>query len=203
VAPAHTSRRVEFRQRVRLPAEASQQRAEPSVRRQAIRSDLRGLAVRPENASNDLTWRRRRSELESAAAHAPASLWQWFTWQFLSVCIGYAMPKSDHLSDFELYVMLAVAALDDNAYGVTIADRIGDRTGREISIGAVYSTLGRLADKGLVSFSMSEAENVRGGRARKLVALTPAGVRATRQATDSLARMLDGVTVRPAPSGRR
>jgi PadR family transcriptional regulator PadR len=113
------------------------------------------------------------------------------------------MPKSDHLSDFELYVMLAVAALDDNAYGVTIASRIGDRTGREISIGAVYATLARLADKGLVSFSFSEAEAVRGGRARKLVALTPAGVRATRRATESLARMLDGVSLRPATGGRR
>ena len=62
------------------------------------------------------------------------------------------MPKSDHLSDFELYVMLAVAALGANAYGVTIATRIGERTGRDVSIGAVYATLGRLADKGFVSF---------------------------------------------------
>jgi DNA-binding PadR family transcriptional regulator len=108
------------------------------------------------------------------------------------------MPKSDHLSDFELYVMLAVAALGDEAYGVTILTRIEDRTGRDVSIGAVYATLGRLADKGFVSFAYSDPEPVRGGRSRKLVTLTPAGARALRATTDSINRMLDGVTLRPA-----
>src|SRR5215468_1531020 len=102
------------------------------------------------------------------------------------------MPKSDHLSDFELFVMLAVAAVGDNAYGVTIADHIERRAGREVSIGAVYATLGRLADKGYVISSVSVPEPVRGGRARKLIALTPAGVRALRRTTDALTRMLDG-----------
>lgn len=108
------------------------------------------------------------------------------------------MPKSAHLSDFELYVMLAVAALGDNAYGVTIATRIGERTSRDVSIGAVYATLGRLSDKGFVRFHFSEPEPTPGGRSRKLVALTPAGARALRETTDSLTRMLDGVPLRPA-----
>ncbi|HKN65508.1 MAG TPA: PadR family transcriptional regulator [Gemmatimonadaceae bacterium] len=108
------------------------------------------------------------------------------------------MPKSDHLSDFELYVMLAVAALGSNAYGVTIATRISDRTGRDVSIGAVYATLGRLGDKGFVSFKLSEPVPVRGGRTRKLVSLTPAGARALARTTDALRNMLDGVQLRPA-----
>ena len=107
------------------------------------------------------------------------------------------MPRSEHLSDFELYVMLAVAALDDGAYGVSIATRINDRTGRDVSIGAVYATLGRLADKGFVSFRVSDPEPVRGGRARKLVSLTVAGMRALRRTTDELARMLEGTPLRP------
>jgi DNA-binding PadR family transcriptional regulator len=112
------------------------------------------------------------------------------------------MPRSDHLSDFELYVMLAVAALGGGAYGVTIATRITERTGRDVSIGAVYATLGRLADKGFVTFHYSEPEPTPGGRARKLVALTPAGARALRQTTDSLSRMLEGVQLRPAGNRR-
>jgi DNA-binding PadR family transcriptional regulator len=92
--------------------------------------------------------------------------------------------------------MLAVAALDDDAYGVSIATRIDDRTGRDVSIGAVYATLGRLADKGFVSFRVSDPEPVRGGRARKLVALTPAGMRALRRTADELARMLEGTPLR-------
>ena len=113
------------------------------------------------------------------------------------------MPKSDHLSDFELYVMLAIAALDGDAYGVTITTRISERTGRDVSIGAVYATLGRLSDKGFVTFTLSEPEPVRGGRSRKLVALSPAGARALKQTTESLARMLDGVPLRPAIGHRR
>jgi PadR family transcriptional regulator PadR len=113
------------------------------------------------------------------------------------------MPKSDQVSDFELYVMLAVAALGADAYGVTIATRIAERTGRDISIGAVYATLGRLSDKGFVSFSFSDPEPVRGGRARKLVALTPAGTRALQRTTASLTKMLEGVTLRPATGERR
>ena len=112
------------------------------------------------------------------------------------------MPKGDHLSEFELYVMLAVAALGDEAYGVSIATQINRRTQRDVALGGVYATLGRLADKGFVTFSLSEPEPVRGGRSRKLVTLTAAGWRALRATTDSLARMLDGVALRPAGARR-
>src|SRR4051812_19788732 len=98
------------------------------------------------------------------------------------------MPRSNHLSDFELYVMLAIAALDGEAYGVSIATRISERTDRDVSIGAVYATLGRLSDKGFVNFSFSDPEPIRGGRARKLVALTPAGTRALQTTTSSINR---------------
>jgi PadR family transcriptional regulator, regulatory protein PadR len=113
------------------------------------------------------------------------------------------MPKRSLLSDFELYVMLAVAALGDDAYGVTISDRIAQRAGREPSIGAVYATLGRLSDKGYVTFARSDPEPVRGGRARKMVSLSPAGWRALRTTTESLNRMLEGVSLRPAIGTRR
>jgi PadR family transcriptional regulator PadR len=113
------------------------------------------------------------------------------------------MPKSDHLSDFELYTMLAVAALGDGAYGVTIATRIGERLRRDVSIGAVYATLGRLSEKGYVSFTFSDPEPIRGGRSRKLVSLTVAGSRALRHTTESLRRMLDGVALRPVTGARR
>ena len=62
------------------------------------------------------------------------------------------MPKGEFLGEFEIYVMLAVSRLGDDAYGVTIRGAIEARTGRDVAIGAVYATLGRLADKGLVRF---------------------------------------------------
>jgi len=57
-------------------------------------------------------------------------------------------------------------------------------------------------DKGFVAFTLSEPAPIRGGRSRKLVSLTAPGCRALRETTESLTRMLDGVTLRPAP-GRR
>jgi DNA-binding PadR family transcriptional regulator len=106
------------------------------------------------------------------------------------------------LPAFELYVLLAVARLGkDRAYGVTIRQDIEERTRRSVSIGAVYASLGRLADKGLVTFTISDPEPIRGGRSRKLVALTPAGRRSLRDSTATWARMLDGLV--PASSERR
>ena len=78
------------------------------------------------------------------------------------------MAKGDFLGEFEIYVMLALAHLGAEAYGVTIRQEITRRTGREIAIGAVYATLSRLEDKGLVRHALSDPLPVQGGRARKL-----------------------------------
>jgi DNA-binding PadR family transcriptional regulator len=114
------------------------------------------------------------------------------------------MPKGDHLAAFEVYVMLAIAHLGDNAaYGVTIRQEIETRMGRPVSIGAVYATLGRLHDKGFVSFAFSDPDPVRGGRSRKLVSLSKAGRRAVVNSVTSFARMAEGLAFVPAPGGRR
>ena len=103
------------------------------------------------------------------------------------------MPKGDFVGEFELYVMLAVAHQGPEAYGVTIRREIEARTGRTIAIGAVYATLARLEDKGLVEFRISDPEPVQGGRAKKYYSLTRAGARALRYSTAMLARMIDGL----------
>lgn len=103
------------------------------------------------------------------------------------------MPKGQFLAEFELYLMLAVARLCDNAYGVTIRQEIEERTGRPVSIGAVYATLGRLGDKGLVDFRESDPLPVQGGRSRKYFSLTTAGMTALRHSTTMLERMMEGL----------
>jgi DNA-binding PadR family transcriptional regulator len=114
------------------------------------------------------------------------------------------MPKGSHLAEFEMYVMLAIARLgEDEAYGVTIRQEIESRTARSVAIGAVYATLGRLHDKGFVAFSYSDPDPVRGGRSRKLVALSRAGRRALDHTVASLARMTDGLVLGPATGDRR
>ena len=86
------------------------------------------------------------------------------------------------LGSLELVILLAVARLGDDAYGLAIRNDVSQRTGHDYSVGAIYTTLERLADKGLVSTRMSEPLPVRGGRARRHFKVTGAGNRALRQA---------------------
>jgi DNA-binding PadR family transcriptional regulator len=100
------------------------------------------------------------------------------------------MAKGDFLGEFELYVLLALSQLHTPPYGNAIRREIEARTGREIAVGAVYATLARLSDKGLVRFTLSAPEPIPGGRARKCFRLTAAGDRALRHSTKMLVRMM-------------
>ena len=102
------------------------------------------------------------------------------------------MPKGDFLGEFEIYVMLALAHLGPDAYGVSIRQEIERRTGREVAIGAVYATLSRLEDKGLVRYDLSAPLPVPGGRARKHFVLTADGGRSLAHSAAMLTRMLHG-----------
>lgn len=98
------------------------------------------------------------------------------------------------LGEFEQLVLLAIVHLGDDVYGVPIADEIERRTGRPVSAAAVYVTLRRLEQKGLLSSTMSEPTRERGGKARRCVRLTNAALdtlRASRQVLDSMWQGLD------------
>jgi DNA-binding PadR family transcriptional regulator len=98
------------------------------------------------------------------------------------------------LGEFEQLVLLAIVHLGDGVYGVPIADEILRRTGRTVSPAAVYVTLRRLEQKGLLSSTMGDPTPERGGKARRCVAVTRAGresLRATRQALDNMWKGLD------------
>ena len=99
----------------------------------------------------------------------------------------------DYLGEFEQLILLALARLGDDAYGVTIRQTMIERTGRTPSFGAIYSTLRRLEQKGLVRSTLGEPQAVRGGRARKYVTLTPRGKAALRDAHAAVVRMAEGV----------
>lgn len=109
------------------------------------------------------------------------------------------MARGAFLGEFEQVVLLAVARLGDEGYGVTVLREIERRTGRSPAIGAVYATLDRLEAKGCVSSYDGEASPVRGGRARRHYRLAPAGIEALRTARRQLDRMWDGVDLRRSP----
>jgi DNA-binding PadR family transcriptional regulator len=100
------------------------------------------------------------------------------------------------LGEFEQLVLLAIVHLGatGDVYGVPIADEIERRTGRTVSAPAVYVTLRRLEQKGLLSSTMSAPTPERGGKARRCVRVTRAGLaslKSTRQLLDSMWKGLD------------
>jgi DNA-binding PadR family transcriptional regulator len=99
------------------------------------------------------------------------------------------MIKPD-LGELELFSLLAIQHLGGEALGLAIRDEIQRRTGRRVSVGSGYATLARLADKGLIRFTVLPAEPRQGGRSRRSAELTPAGVLAIREAVSSLRKML-------------
>jgi DNA-binding PadR family transcriptional regulator len=100
-----------------------------------------------------------------------------------------------YLGEFEQLILLALARLGEDAYGVTIRTTLVERTKRKPSFGAIYSTLRRMEEKGLVRSFQGEPEAVRGGRAKKHVALTAKGRAALREAHAAVVRMAEGVSL--------
>jgi DNA-binding PadR family transcriptional regulator len=103
-------------------------------------------------------------------------------------------PSFNALGEFEQSLLLAVAHLGDDAYGVTIRQEIEARTGRTVAVGAVYTSLRRLELKGYVKSAMGDPTPERGGRSKRHFVLKPAGAAALRESRERLARMWDGLT---------
>jgi DNA-binding PadR family transcriptional regulator len=82
---------------------------------------------------------------------------------------------SGHIGVFELLVLLAVSAHGDDAYGVTIRRAVAAARGRDVSSGAVSTTLERLEARGLVASRTGDASEARRGRPRRYFRLTRAG----------------------------
>jgi PadR family transcriptional regulator PadR len=99
------------------------------------------------------------------------------------------MNGNDRLGRFEEIVLLALVRLRENAYGVTIRREIAERTGRDVSFGAVYTTLERLERKGYVSSRMGEPTAERGGRAKRYFRIEAPGRRALNSSRETIARM--------------
>ena len=104
--------------------------------------------------------------------------------------------KDAHLGEFEQLVLLAIVRLGDDAYGATIHRAIEDGTGRQVAIGAIYTTLERLHAKGYVRASVGAPTAERGGRRRKLYALSPAGRAALGRAYAGWSNMTRGLKAR-------
>ena len=99
-----------------------------------------------------------------------------------------------YLGEFEQLILFSVVKLGDDAYGGTIREAIEQRTGRVVSSGAINTTLGRLAERKLVTWRLGEPTPGLAGRPRKYYAITPAGARTLKSTLDTIRAMSGGLT---------
>jgi PadR family transcriptional regulator, regulatory protein PadR len=83
--------------------------------------------------------------------------------------------KEQSIGEFEELVLLMVAALHDEAYGVAILENLEEKQGKKVNISAVHVTLKRLEDKGFVISRYGGITNDRGGRRKKFYVITALG----------------------------
>ena len=103
------------------------------------------------------------------------------------------MNPRDCLGSFEQLVLYAILRLGSDAYGVPIHQEIQTCSGRQYSLGAVYTTLQRLEDKGYVSSWTGECTPQRGGRAKKYFRVEAAGSAALRASLGTCIRIGEAV----------
>ena len=89
-----------------------------------------------------------------------------------------------HLGEFEEIVMLTVAILHDEAYGIAIIEEMEKRLGRKVSIGALQTVLRRLEKKGYLESKFGEATKVRGGKRKRFFSITMFGKKVLAEVKD-------------------
>jgi len=103
------------------------------------------------------------------------------------------VSRNDFLGEFEQIVLLTVARLRTEAYGMAIRQEIEDRIGRSVAIGSVYAALDRMERKGFMSSDVGDPTPVRGGRAKRFYRLCPPGAEALHRSRKVIDGLWDGL----------
>jgi DNA-binding PadR family transcriptional regulator len=105
------------------------------------------------------------------------------------------MPRDHALGQLEQIILTAILTLRTDAYGVTIHAKVAELAEpKAVSLGAVYVTLDRLEDKGLIGSWLSEPTPERGGRTKRCYRLEAAGERALQESAATIRRMHEVLT---------
>jgi DNA-binding PadR family transcriptional regulator len=97
------------------------------------------------------------------------------------------------LTDFELMILLAIMRVGEGAYGVPIAREIEETGGRPVALASVYTALGRLQHRGLVTSTTGDPTAERGGRSKRFFKLTAKGLRSVKATRRALTALWTGV----------
>jgi len=98
------------------------------------------------------------------------------------------------LGEFEYLLLSAAMRLGDEAYGASVRAETEAATGHKCSIGALYTTLDRMENKGLVETWMGDPTPQRGGRAKRMIRVTPEGIHAATDFYKAVVRASRGVS---------
>jgi PadR family transcriptional regulator, regulatory protein PadR len=102
------------------------------------------------------------------------------------------MPKTESLGQFEQLVLTAILTLGEEAYGITIHAKVQELAHpKAVSLGAIYVTLDRLEDKGMVVSRLSDPTPERGGRAKRYYRMEGVGELALQEAAVTAKRIWD------------
>jgi DNA-binding PadR family transcriptional regulator len=100
---------------------------------------------------------------------------------------------SSGLGELEQLVLLAILRREGDAYGIAVQQEIAHHGNRVLTLGAVYSTLARLEERGLVTSYEGAPTPTRGGRRKKLYKVQPAGRVALRSSLSALRALSRGL----------
>jgi len=93
--------------------------------------------------------------------------------------------KKYQLGEFEEIVILTIAVLHKEAYGVAIKNEIETRLSRNVSMGAMHTALVRLEEKGYIKSFNGESTEDRMGRPRRYFQITALGKKAMEYSKDT------------------
>jgi DNA-binding PadR family transcriptional regulator len=99
------------------------------------------------------------------------------------------MRKGEYLGNFEMMLLLALIRLGNNAYGVTIARELEEKSGREVVLANVYAKLERLEEMGYVTSKLGDPTPERGGKAKRYFQITASGIREVRDTKELLTKL--------------
>ena len=101
--------------------------------------------------------------------------------------------KKTKLGEFEELVLLAVAALQQDAYGVEIKRELESRLREKLSVGSIQSALKRMEDKGFLTSQFGEATAKRGGKRKRIYATTSHGRRVLEEMKEIRAQLWSAI----------
>lgn len=137
---------------------------------------------------------RRRAWASAHATFSPLPTSIMCDWVFEQPKRAGRMTKTTgYLGELEQMVLLAILQLDDQAFGTNVMEELEQRVERKVSRGALYVTLDRLEEKGMLSSRLGEPTPRRGGRPKRFLTVSPTGVAALRKSRSAWMRLWDGL----------